>query len=80
MTHALAELIVNTTANNPSLVPNLVILFVLASAINHGLRAVWPFACMPTWARFVVGVCAPFALNFYDIGRRATRAEKESCE
>jgi hypothetical protein len=73
VTHALAELIVNTTANNPRLVPSIIFLFLGATALNHGLRAAWPFACMPRWARVLAGVCAPFALNFYDIGRRARR-------
>jgi len=73
VTHAIAEVIVNTTANYPSLVPSILLVFLFATATNHGLRAAWKFSEMPRWARVLAGVCAPFALNFYDIGRRVRR-------
>jgi hypothetical protein len=69
MIHSIAEFIVNTTANSPSLVPHGVGLFFLATLVNNGLKCAWRDEDMPRWAKFLLGFSMPLAGNFYHLSK-----------
>jgi hypothetical protein len=73
MIHSIAEFIVNTTANNPSLVPHGLGLFFIATLLNNGLKSAWKDEAMPRWAKFLLGFSMPLAGNFWNSARGENR-------
>lgn len=76
MIHSIAEWIVNGTANNSVAVPHAVLVFGFAALVNNGLKMTWTYAEMPRWARFVLGVTMPLALNFFHVAERTREGER----
>jgi hypothetical protein len=63
---AIAEWVVNTTANHPELIGWAVGIFVVCTLIVNGLRVAWPLeAERPRWVRFLLGLLDFGALNFW---------------
>jgi hypothetical protein len=71
--HSIAEWIVNTTADSPSLVPHGLGVFVVSAMINNGIKTAWTYEETPRWARFVLGFTMPLALNFFHLGERGPK-------
>lgn len=65
-----AEWAVNLIASHPSAIGWWLFAFFIATLINFGIKTAWTYTEMPRWARFVLGVTMPVALNFYWLGKR----------
>lgn len=65
--YKIATVLVNLICEHPYIIVGLVIVFTLATVVNFGLKMTWNYAEMPRWARFILGVTMPLALNFYHL-------------
>jgi hypothetical protein len=66
----IAELAVNAICNHPSVIGWGLGVFVVATLVNTGIKFTWTYAETPRWARFILGVTMPLALNFYHFGEK----------
>lgn len=68
--YKVATWLVNLICQHPAVVGWFIVVFVVATLVNTGIKGTWTYAEMPRWARFVLAFTMPLALNFWFLGKK----------